>query len=39
MLIIAFGGGVIGDFTSFVASIVKRGINFINIPSTFTRSS
>ena len=33
-VLIALGGGVIGDFTSFVASIVKRGINFINIPST-----
>tara|TARA_B100000965_G_scaffold128074_1_gene106615 strand:+ start:71 stop:1183 length:1113 start_codon:yes stop_codon:yes gene_type:complete len=33
-VLIAFGGGVIGDFTSFVASIVKRGINFINVPST-----
>ena len=25
---------MIGDFSSFVASITKRGINFINIPST-----
>tara|TARA_B100000965_G_scaffold281508_1_gene239397 strand:+ start:4211 stop:5326 length:1116 start_codon:yes stop_codon:yes gene_type:complete len=33
-LLIALGGGVIGDFTAFVASILKRGINFINIPST-----
>ena len=33
-LIIAFGGGIIGDFTAFAASIIKRGINFINIPST-----
>tara|TARA_Y100001970_G_scaffold19272_1_gene21635 strand:- start:11677 stop:12789 length:1113 start_codon:yes stop_codon:yes gene_type:complete len=32
--VIAVGGGIIGDFASFVASIVKRGINFINIPST-----
>ena len=33
-VLIAVGGGVIGDFTAFVASITKRGINFINIPST-----
>ena len=33
-LIIAIGGGVIGDFAGFVASILKRGINFINLPST-----
>ena len=33
-VLIALGGGVIGDFTAFVASIIKRGINFINIPST-----
>jgi len=33
-LIIAFGGGIIGDYASFVASIIKRGVNFINIPTT-----
>ena len=33
-IIIAVGGGVIGDFAGFVASILKRGINFINLPST-----
>ena len=32
--IITMGGGIIGDFGSFVASIYKRGINLINIPST-----
>ena len=32
--VIAFGGGIIGDFTAFVASILKRGVNFINLPST-----
>ena len=32
--IIAAGGGIIGDFAGFVASILKRGINFINLPST-----
>ena len=33
-LIIGFGGGITGDVASFVASIYKRGINFINIPTT-----
>ena len=33
-LIIGVGGGITGDFSGFVASIFKRGINFINIPST-----
>ncbi len=33
-LIISLGGGITGDVTGFVASIFKRGINFINIPTT-----
>ena len=33
-LIIGFGGGITGDVAAFVASIFKRGINFINIPTT-----
>ena len=33
-LIIALGGGITGDFVGFIASIYKRGINFINIPTT-----
>jgi 3-dehydroquinate synthase len=33
-LIIAFGGGVIGDLSGFVASILLRGIDFIQIPTT-----
>jgi 3-dehydroquinate synthase len=33
-IIIAFGGGVIGDIAGFVASILLRGIKFINIPTT-----
>ena len=33
-LIISIGGGVTGDTVGFVASIFKRGINFINIPTT-----
>tara|TARA_B100001559_G_C16473150_1_gene610013 strand:- start:686 stop:1780 length:1095 start_codon:yes stop_codon:yes gene_type:complete len=33
-LVIGVGGGIIGDMTGFVSSIFKRGINFINLPST-----
>ena len=33
-LVIGVGGGITGDVTGFVASIFKRGINFINIPTT-----
>ncbi|HBQ86789.1 MAG TPA: 3-dehydroquinate synthase [Syntrophomonas sp.] len=33
-LIIALGGGVIGDLAGFVASIYMRGIDFIQIPTT-----
>ena len=33
-LIIGIGGGITGDVAGFVASIFKRGINFINIPTT-----
>lgn len=33
-LIINFGGGVITDMGGFIASIFKRGMDFINIPTT-----
>lgn len=32
--IVAFGGGVVGDLAGFVASIYKRGIPYIQIPTT-----
>ncbi|HWA60746.1 MAG TPA: 3-dehydroquinate synthase [Caulobacteraceae bacterium] len=33
-LIVAFGGGVVGDLAGFAASIYKRGIDFVQIPTT-----
>ncbi|MGI5880330.1 MAG: 3-dehydroquinate synthase [Syntrophomonadaceae bacterium] len=33
-IIIALGGGVIGDLAGFVAAIYQRGINFIQLPTT-----
>lgn len=32
--ILALGGGVIGDLTGFAASILKRGCNFIQLPTS-----
>ena len=32
--VIALGGGVIGDLTGFAASILRRGVNFIQIPTS-----
>lgn len=32
--LIALGGGVVGDITGFAAHIVKRGCNFVQIPTT-----
>jgi len=33
-LVIAFGGGVIGDLAGFAAAILRRGVRFIQIPTT-----
>jgi len=33
-LVIAFGGGVVGDLAGFVASAYRRGVPYINIPTT-----
>ena len=32
--VISFGGGIVGDIVGFASSTFKRGIKFINIPST-----
>ncbi len=33
-LVVAFGGGVIGDLTGFAAGVLKRGIAFAQVPTT-----
>lgn len=33
-LIVAFGGGVIGDLAGFVSATFLRGINFVQVPTT-----
>ena len=32
--VIAFGGGVLGDLSAFVSNLTKRGLKFVNIPTT-----
>lgn len=32
--LIALGGGVVGDITGFAASVILRGINFVQIPTS-----
>jgi len=34
VFIIAFGGGVVGDLAGFIASVYKRGISYVQIPTT-----
>ncbi|MEO5755967.1 MAG: 3-dehydroquinate synthase [Mesorhizobium sp.] len=33
-VVIALGGGVIGDLTGFAAGIVRRGMNFVQVPTS-----
>ena len=33
-LVIALGGGVIGDLAGFVASVVRRGLDYVQVPTT-----
>jgi len=34
MLVIAMGGGMVGDLTGFAASLALRGLDFVQIPTT-----
>ena len=34
IFLVALGGGVVGDLTGFVASIYKRGVPYVQIPTT-----
>lgn len=34
-VLVAFGGGVVGDITGFLASIYMRGIDYVQVPTTF----
>jgi len=33
-LVVALGGGVVGDLTGFAAAVVRRGIDYIQVPTT-----
>lgn len=33
-VVVAFGGGVVGDLVGFAASILRRGVRFVQIPTT-----
>ena len=33
-LVVAFGGGVIGDLVGFAAAILRRGVRFVQVPTT-----
>ncbi|WP_065333938.1 3-dehydroquinate synthase [Tritonibacter mobilis] len=33
-IVIAFGGGVIGDLAGFAASVLRRGVRFVQIPTS-----
>ena len=33
-LVVALGGGVIGDLAGFAASVVRRGIDYVQVPTT-----
>lgn len=33
-IIIAFGGGVVGDLAGFAASVIRRGMDFVQVPTS-----
>lgn len=34
-IVVAFGGGVVGDLAGFAAAILRRGVRFVQIPTSF----
>jgi 3-dehydroquinate synthase len=34
IVIVAFGGGVVGDLAGFVAAVIKRGVPLVQVPTT-----
>ena len=32
--VLAFGGGIIGDVSAFISNLTKRGLKFVNVPTT-----
>ena len=36
-IVIAFGGGVIGDLAGFAAAVLRRGVRFVQIPTSCWR--
>ena len=37
--IVSLGGGIVGDLSAFISSVTKRGMKFINIPTTLLAQS
>lgn len=37
-LILALGGGIVGDFSGFIAATLQRGIRFVQVPTTLLAS-
>ena len=37
-MIVALGGGVVGDMAGFAAAIFMRGIDFVQVPTTLLHS-
>lgn len=35
IFVVAFGGGVVGDLAGYVAAIYKRGVSYVQVPTTF----
>ncbi len=33
-IVVAFGGGVVGDLVGFAAAVLRRGVRFVQIPTT-----